>query len=471
MTINASLDQEGRTLLSSNPPVNTLSISSGVINELEASDKSKGLRHVLLGKIEVNKIPNISATTKLQQFERIGVVGAGTMGLGIALVMLNSKLNTTLVDPDPESRKRALTYIESHLERSYSKNRISKEQKDYQLSILSIEDSLEKLAECDLVIEAVFEDIDVKRDVITHLDDIVSHTTVLASNTSSLDINKISSFSKFPERVIGMHFFSPAHLMSLLEIVRAESTSDDVLLSVMKFSTKINKVGIVSGVCDGFIGNRMFEEYLRQAYFLLEEGALPEQIDSALERWGMAMGPLKTMDLAGQDIGWSIRKRRAIEQPERPYSGIPNIICEMGRFGQKTGKGFYQYLEKRVATPDPEITDIIVKYSSEKGIIRRTISDQEIVDRCIYALINEGFKILDEKIAYRKVDVDMVYVNGYGFPAERGGPLFYAQTIGLDKVVSRIRSFQSASHAWCWELSDSLKTLVNFDATGEIKND
>jgi 3-hydroxyacyl-CoA dehydrogenase len=288
------------------------------------------------------------------------------------------------------------------------------------------------------------------------MDENADPEAILASNTSTLDLDRIAAVTRRPERVVGLHFFSPANVMKLLEIVRGARTAPAVLASAAAFGKAIGKVAVVAGVCDGFIGNRMFEEYLRQAYYLLEEGALPAQVDAALERWGMAMGPLRVMDLVGQDIGWSIRKRRAVDQPDRPYSKLPDIICEMGRFGQKTGAGFYLYTDGRTASPDPVIDALIVAHSTALGVTRRSIDDQEIVDRCIYALVNEGARILEEGIAYRPVDVDMVTVFGYGFPADRGGPMFYANRCGITQVVRRMQQFAAGANGWTWKAAASL---------------
>jgi 3-hydroxyacyl-CoA dehydrogenase len=264
-----------------------------------------------------------------------------------------------------------------------------------------------------------------------------------------------------PERVIGMHFFSPANIMRLLEVVRGARTAQAVLAVTLSFAKKIKKTAVVAGVCDGFIGNRIFEEYLRQAYFLLEEGALPEQIDGALERWGMAMGPFRVMDLAGQDIGWSIRKRRAIEQPDRPYSKIPDLVCEQRRFGQKTGSGFYRYPDARTPQVDPQISAMIVQYSAAIGIRRRIINEEEIVMRCVLAMTNEGARIVTEGIAYRPLDVDVVYLDGYGFPAERGGPMFFADRMGLPTVLEKCRQFSRGHQGWAWAAAPLLAQLAD----------
>jgi 3-hydroxyacyl-CoA dehydrogenase len=284
---------------------------------------------------------------------------------------------------------------------------------------------------------------------------------ILASNTSTLDVNRIAAFTTRPQDVIGTHFFSPANVMKLLEIVRAEKTGKDVLATTMRLAKAIKKTGVVSGVCDGFIGNRMLEEYIRQSLFLLDEGASPEQVDGALQTWGLAMGPFAMYDLAGNDIGWHIRQRRYIERPDMAYSKIADAICELGRFGQKTGSGWYKYEKgSRKPVPDPVVDALIVAQRKALGITPRKISKDEIITRCIYALVNEGAKILEEGIAMRASDIDMVYLSGYGFPVWRGGPMFYADTVGLSKVLSAMEKHAKGYHGECWQPAALLSRLA-----------
>jgi 3-hydroxyacyl-CoA dehydrogenase len=317
------------------------------------------------------------------------------------------------------------------------------------------------LAQADLIIEAVFEDLSVKEQVFRQLDEIATPGAILASNTSTLDLNTIASYTSRPGDVIGMHFFSPANVMKLLEVVRGEKTEKDVLATVMQLAKKIRKTAVVSGVCDGFIGNRMIEQYIRQALFMLEEGALPAQIDRAIETFGFAMGPFRMSDLAGNDIGWAIRKRRYREQPELHYSRIADRLCETGRFGQKTGAGWYDYPPgKRDAMPSQRVDEMIVAYSTGRGIERRRIGDDEIVERLVFALVNEGAKILDEGIAAKASDIDMVYLTGYGFPLWRGGPMLYADTIGLYNVERAIRKYAKQINGDAWQLSPRVSRLA-----------
>ncbi|MFI4890085.1 MAG: 3-hydroxyacyl-CoA dehydrogenase NAD-binding domain-containing protein [Steroidobacterales bacterium] len=420
------------------------------------SESSHGLRHVFFGRREVTRIPGMTAAAPARPPDSVAVIGGGLMGTGITIALLNAGLKVHLVETRAEALEKSRATIAQTIRRDVEKGRISTATADRRLASLTSGGEMSAIHGADLVIEAVYESMQVKHDVFLAMDAHASANAILASNTSTLNLDQIAAATRRPERVVGLHFFSPANVMKLLEIVRGAKTAPEVLAAAAAFGKAIGKVAVVAGVCDGFIGNRMFEEYLRQAYYLLEEGALPAHVDAALERFGMAMGPLRVMDLVGQDIGWSIRKRRAIEQPDRPYSKLPDMICEMGRYGQKTGSGFYRYTDGRTASPDPEIDALIVAHSKTLGIARRTIDDEEIVERCIYALVNEGAYILEEGIAYRPVDVDMVTVFGYGFPADRGGPMFYARRRGLAQVVSRMQQFATGVNGWPWKPAPSL---------------
>jgi len=333
---------------------------------------------------------------------------------------------------------------------------------DKRMGLIRPSSNLGDVANADIVIEAVFERMDVKQDLFRKLDAIVKQGAILATNTSTLDVDQIAAATGRATDVVGTHFFSPANVMRLLEVVRGKRTAKDVLATTMRLGKRLKKVAVVSGVCDGFIGNRMLEKYTQQAYFLLDEGASPEQVDGALQRWGMAMGPFTMYDMAGNDIGWEIRKRRYQERPDFVYSRLPDRVCELGRFGQKTGKGFYKYEPgSRKPLPDPEVQDIIEKYRSEIGVKPRPISDEEIVERCMYALANEGARILEEGIALRASDIDMVYLTGYGFPPYRGGPMFYADSVGLQKVLEAIRKFQNGYQGAQWQPAPLLARLAN----------
>lgn len=430
-------------------------------DRLMLSEEARGLRHAFLSESAVSAVPGLPPPRPAARPAKAAVVGAGTMGTGIATCLLDAGFEVVLTDPNAEPLARGLAGIERNLRVAVEKGRCSIEAATERRARLVVSASLEGAATADIVIEAAFEDLEVKRRIFRQLDGIAGADAILATNTSTLDVDAIAAATDRPRSVIGLHFFSPANVMKLLEIVRGPRTDPQVVADALAFARRIGKVGVVSGLCDGFIGNRIFEEYLRQAYFLLEEGALPSRVDRAMEAWGFAMGPLRVMDLAGQDIGWNIRKRRAKEQPDRPYSRIPDMICELGRFGQKTGLGYYRYdPENRRGAPDPEIDAMIVAHSAELGVERREIGDAEIVARCVFAMVNEGARILEEKIAARPLDIDVVYLNGYGFPRFRGGPMFHADRVGLGAVLERIEHFAAGHHGWAWRPAPLLARLV-----------
>ena len=430
--------------------------------ELVVTTESKALRHAFFGERAAAKIPDVPETTPLREVKKLAIVGAGTMGGGIAMAFANAGFPVTLVEVKQEALERGLDTIRKNYAATVSKGRLSQADMDKRMALLSTALDYGAIRDADLVIEAVFEDIGVKESVFRQLDETMKPGAILASNTSTLDLDRIASFTQRPGDVIGMHFFSPANVMRLLEVVRGKATAKDVLATVMQLARKIRKLGVVSGVCDGFIGNRMLEEYLRQAYFLVEEGAAPEQVDKALQDWGLAMGPFAMMDMAGQDIGWHIRKRRRAEDPERQvYPAWIDRICAQGRFGQKTGKGVYRYeAGSRAPIPDPEVEKQIADYSKEIGVERRAVSDAEIVERCMYALVNEGAKILAEGIALRASDIDMVYLTGYGFPPYRGGPMFYADTVGLNNVVAAMERYAKGRNGQFWTPAPLLARLA-----------
>jgi 3-hydroxyacyl-CoA dehydrogenase len=430
--------------------------------ELVVTTESKALRHAFFGERAAAKIPDVPETTPVREVKKVAIVGAGTMGGGIAMAFANAGFPVTLLEVDPRALDRGLDTIRKNYAATVSKGRLAQGEMDQRMALLSTALDYGAIRDADLVIEAVFEDIAVKEAVFRKLDETMKPGAILASNTSTLDLDRIAAFTKRPGEVIGMHFFSPANVMRLLEVVRGKETAKDVLATVMQLAKKIRKLGVVSGVCDGFIGNRMLEEYLRQAYFLVEEGALPQQVDKALQDWGLAMGPFAMMDMAGQDIGWHIRKRRRAEDPERQvYPAWVDRICEQGRFGQKTGKGVYRYeAGSRAPLPDPEVEKLIADYSREIGVERRAVGDAEIVERCMFALVNEGAKILEEGIALRASDIDMVYLTGYGFPPYRGGPMFYADTVGLANVVAAMERYAKGRNGQFWRPAPRLARLA-----------
>ena len=427
------------------------SFDDGMANErkifmsLMFTPGSQSMRHAFLAERAASRIPDVPPETPTRPITKVGVIGAGTMGGGIAMNFLNAGIPVTIVETQQEALDRGLATIRKNYENSAKRGRITAADVETRMGLLHPTLDFGALSQADLIIEAVFENMDVKKQVFEKLDAIAKPGAILASNTSTLDLNAIANFTKRPADVIGMHFFSPANVMKLLEVVRGAATSKEVLATVMKLAKPIKKIAAVSGVCDGFIGNRMLEHYGRMANFLVEEGATPQQVDRALENWGMAMGPFRMGDLAGNDIGWAIRKRRYVEKPHVAYSKIADRLCEKGRFGQKTGAGWYRYeAGNRNAIPDPEVDQIITDYRREIGVNPRQISDAEIVERCIFALVNEGARILEEGIAQRASDIDTVYLAGYGFPAWRGGPMFYADTLGLYNVASKMKQFAQA---------------------------
>ena len=416
--------------------------------ELMASTESRALRHLFFAERAASKIPDIGDDVQARPVKQVAIIGAGTMGGGIAMNFVNVGIPVRLLEMTQEALDRGLKTIRANYENSAKKGKLKSEQVEERMGLIHPTLSYAELADCDMVIEAVFEDMAVKEQVFKQLDAVMRPGAILASNTSTLDVDHIAAFTKRPQDVIGTHFFSPANVMRLLEVVRGKETAKDVLATTMKLAKTIKKTAVVSGVCDGFIGNRMIEQYSRQGLLLLEEGCTPAQVDKALESWGMAMGPFRMADLAGNDIGWYIRKRRYIERPDMKYPKIADKLCELGRFGQKTGKGWYQYVPgKRDAIPDPLVDDLIVQHRESLGLKPRKISNDEIVHRLIFALVNEAAKILEEGIALRSSDIDMVYITGYGFPAFRGGPMCYADTLGLFNVVQTMHQFAANRNA------------------------
>ena len=409
--------------------------------------ESKALRHAFVAERATTKIPDVPADTPVRDIKKLAVIGAGTMGGGIAMNFLNAGFPVVMLETREEALDKGVAIIKKNYDAQVKKGKLKQDKLDARMALLTTTLNYADLKDADMVIEAVFEDIGVKETVFKTLDEVMKPGAILASNTSTLDVNKIAAFTKRPQDVIGMHFFSPANVMKLLEVIRGEKTAKDVLATVMQLGKKIKKTTVVSGVCDGFIGNRMIEQYSRQAGFLLDEGATPTQVDKAMEKFGMAMGPFRMGDLAGNDIGWYIRKRRNAEQPGMRYSKTADLLCEMGRFGQKTGAGWYDYLPgKRDAIPSKLVTDMIETHRKELGVTPRKISDDEIVHRLVFSLVNEGAKIVDEGIAMRASDIDMVYLAGYGFPLSRGGPMNYADQVGLFNVVGAMKRFAANPH-------------------------
>jgi 3-hydroxyacyl-CoA dehydrogenase len=428
------------------------------------SDEHRALRHIFFGERAAGKILDVPDDTPLRPIEKVGVVGAGTMGAGIAINFLNAGIPVAILEMKPEALERGVASMRRVYEDRVKKGKLKQVSAEASLALLKPTLAYDDLKDADLVIEAVFEDMKVKEQVFGKLDETCKPGAILASNTSTLDLNRIAGFTKRPQDVVGLHFFSPANVMKLLEVVRGTKTARDVLATVMQLAKKIRKTAVVSGVCDGFIGNRMIHVYQREAFFLLEEGASVQQIDGALEGFGMAMGIFRVADLAGGDVIWAIRKRHYAEHPDGRKFPIADRLCEMGRFGQKTGAGFYRYEPgRREALHDPVVDEVVDACRKEAGITPRKVTDEEIVQRCVYALVNEGARILDEGIAQRASDVDMVYVYGYGFPPFRGGPMLYADTVSLVNVERAMRRFAKLPRvdAAFWEPAPLLARLAS----------
>jgi 3-hydroxyacyl-CoA dehydrogenase len=429
------------------------------------SDQSKALIHVFFGEREVAKIPDVPKDTPVKPVRRVAVIGSGTMGGGIAMVFANAGIPVLLKEVDQPALDQGLAKIRKNYASSVQRGRFTQQFVDERLALIAPTLDYDNFANADMVVEAVFEGMALKKQVFQDLDRACKPGAILASNTSTLSIDAIASVTSRSESVIGTHFFSPANIMRLLEIVRGTETSKEVIATCMQLSKRLGKIGVLVGNCRGFVGNRMFGPYRREAQFLVEEGAEVEAVDNALVEFGMAMGPLSTGDLAGLDVGWRIRKEyRDLEKPGVRQPIAEDRLCEMGRYGQKTLAGWYRYDESRRALPDPEVTAMVRSWSAEAGIPRRKIAASEMVDRCLYALVNEGARILDDGYALRAVDLDIIYLNGYGFPAYRGGPMWYADTVGLKNVYDRVCEFRQ-QHGELWEPAPLLKRLAEANQT------
>ncbi|MFW9617578.1 3-hydroxyacyl-CoA dehydrogenase NAD-binding domain-containing protein [Aquabacterium sp.] len=431
----------------------TPDIDVGIQKELDifkvimVGPQAKAMQHAFFGERAASKIPDVPDNTPVRDVKSVAVIGAGTMGGGITMCFLNAGIPVTLLEMKQEAIDRGVGIIRKNYEAQVAKGKLAQEKYEQRMSLLKTSLSYDDIAQADMVIEAVFENMGVKSEVFAKLDAVMKQGAILASNTSTLDVDKIAEVTSRPGDVVGLHFFSPANVMRLLEVVRSKHTAKDVMATVMQVAKKIKKVAVVSGVCDGFIGNRMFEQYTRQAFFLVQEGASVQQVDKAAEAFGFAMGPFRVGDLAGNDIGYAIRQRRSIEKPDVVYSKVGDAVCELGRYGQKVGKGWYDYeAGKREPVPSAEVQAAIDKVRADQGITARAISDEEIVDRLVLAMVNEGALILEEGIANKASDIDMVYLTGYGFPLAWGGPMLYADLMGLPKVVEKMKHFAANPH-------------------------
>jgi 3-hydroxyacyl-CoA dehydrogenase len=424
-----------------------LAIERRAFLELMETPESKGLRHAFFAERAAGKLDGLTLSTPVRPLDQAAVIGAGTMGTGIAVALLNAGIPLWLVETDQAALDRGLARIAGIYDGQVKKGKLTVSEREHRLALLRPTLSYDAIGQADVVIEAVFESLEVKRQVFIALDRVMKPGAVLATNTSTLDVNTIAGFTRRPSDVVGLHFFSPANVMRLLEVVRGRATAPDVLATALALGKTLRKVAVISGVCDGFIGNRMLEAYTKQAWYLVEEGATPQQIDRAMESFGLAMGPFRVGDLVGHDVSLAIRQRRRAERPGYLCSTLPDKLCQLGRLGQKTGAGWYDYAEDpRRPAPSVAVEELISSHRAEIGVSPRQIDDGEIVDRLVYALVNEGARILEEGIAARASDIDVVYLSGYGFPRARGGPMFYADQVGLDQVVRRMREFARNPH-------------------------
>ncbi|MSQ52332.1 MAG: 3-hydroxyacyl-CoA dehydrogenase [Betaproteobacteria bacterium] len=437
-----------------------------LFDQLLEGSESKALRHAFFGERTVAKIPGIGEDAGTRDVNSVAILGAGTMGGGIAMAFADAGISVQILDAKAEALERGLNAIRANYTGAVTRGRLKQTDMDARMSRIRGTLNMNEIRDADLVIEAVFEDMAVKRDVFTRLDATMKPGAILASNTSSLDLDEIAAVTKRPQDVVGAHFFSPANVMRLLEVIRGAKSSPETLASVMKLARKLGKVAVVSGVCDGFIGNRMMDFYLRQAEYLLDEGAAPEQVDRALTDWGMAMGPFAMCDMSGNDIIFHIRTRRRAAMSGLPYSCIGDRLFELKRFGQKTGSGYYRYKTgSRAPIADEDTAKLIDECRIAASIKPREIGDKEIIERCIYALVNEGARILEEGIAARAVDIDMVYLSGYGFPAYRGGPMFYADTVGLSNILKSMEVFAKGYRGESWMAAPLLSRLARESTT------
>ncbi len=455
---------EAVEMAATTPFMDAIKKEADIFKECLYSDQSKGLIHIFFGERTVSKIPGISKETPRRAIEKAAVVGAGTMGGGITMSYINAGIPVCLKEVNQEQLDKGLERIRQNYAASVKRGRMTEDDVEQRMALITPTVDYASLADVDIVVEAVFEGMELKKKVFSEIDAVAKPDAILASNTSTLNIDEIASATKRPESVIGHHFFSPANVMKLLEIVRGKASSDEVIATSMDLAKRLRKVGVLVGNCFGFVGNRMFGPYLREAQFVLEEGARVEQVDQVMYDFGMAMGPLAVSDLAGIDVGWRIRQEIKHLIPEGMRTPlVADKLYEMDRYGQKTGAGWYKY-EGRDAIPDSTVQELIETTAREAGIEKHDVSDQEIIERTVYALVNEGARILEEGMALRSVDIDIVYVYGYGFPAWRGGPMMYADSVGLDKVYERVRHFHETQGFW-WEPAPLLKELAESGGT------
>jgi 3-hydroxyacyl-CoA dehydrogenase len=432
-----------------------------LFSECVVSDQAKAMIHAFLGEREVARIPGISKDTPLRPIRSAAIIGAGTMGGGIAMAFANAAIPVRIRDASQEALDRGMATIRKNYEGSLKRGRLTPRQLEERMGLIQPQLDFDRFDDADLIVEAVFENMSLKKEIFGELGKIAKADCILASNTSSLDIDEIAATTPAPENVVGLHFFSPANVMRLVEIVRGRATRIETIASALAIAKRLKKVGVVVGNCHGFVGNRMFLPYMREAQFLLEEGATPQQVDRALYDWGMAMGIFAVDDMAGIDVGWRVRQEyKAQEKPGERSPLVLDKLYAMGRYGQKTGAGWYRYGEDRKPIPDSEVIELIETTARSAGIARRGISTEEIIERCLYLMINEGARILEQGYALRANDIDIIYLTGYGFPSYRGGPMWYADTVGVGKVYERVCEFHR-QHGSRWEPAPLLKQLAD----------
>lgn len=425
------------------------------------AEREQALAHAKFAAAEAAKIPDIPASTPLRPVNRVAVIGAGTMGGGIAMSLANIGIPVTLIDANQEGLDRGLARVKDNYATSVKRGKLSQEDMDQRLAQITGSVDMASVKEADMVIEAVFEDMELKKSIFRQLDSLCKPGAILATNTSGLDVDEIAAVTQRPQDVVGAHFFSPAHVMKLLEVVRAAQTAPDVIATLMDLGRRMGKIAVLARIYPGFIGNALFRNYTREAHFAVEDGALPHEVDAALKKFGYAMGIFAVHDMAGNDVGYQTRKAQMATRPtDRRWNDLIMKLCDLGRLGQKVGKGWYRY-EKGDRTPhrDPEVEQYIVEESARMGITRKAMDETEILKRCLYGMVNEGAKLLEQGIALRPSDIDITYLTGYGFPAHHGGPMYLADRIGLAQVLADIERFHAQDGYW-WQPAPLLQRLV-----------
>ena len=438
-----------------------MAVSTFDLFSVSADQRAAAAAHAAMAAAEAANIPDIRPDTPLRPVRSVAVIGAGTMGGGIAMSLVNIGVPVTLIDANPQGLERGLQRVRDNYAGSVARGKLEQADSDRRLAMITASLDLTSVREADLVIEAVFEDMALKQSIFRQLDTLARAGAILATNTSGLDVDEIAAVTRRPQDVVGAHFFSPAHVMKLLEVVRGRHTSADVIATLMDLGRRMGKIAVLARIYPGFIGNALFRNYTREAHFLVEDGALPHEVDAVLKRFGYAMGIFAVHDMAGNDVGYQTRKAQMATRPtDRRWNDLILKLCDLGRLGQKSGKGWYRY-EKGERSPqrDPEVEQFIAEESARMGIQRKPVSEDDILKRCLYGMVNEGARLLEQGIALRASDIDITYLTGYGFPAHHGGPMYLAERIGLDQVLADIRRFQAQDGFW-WQPAPLLEQMV-----------